>query len=102
MFTLCVLGGKSSLQRKTLPRLREMHLRARLRTHPRRPRRCILRDQAPRSIVHGNHMPGLQQLHCAKDDFVISGDVLFKHSVGRVDLPGIVRLYHWLVQQIEC
>ncbi|HQW05012.1 MAG: MBL fold metallo-hydrolase [Flavobacteriales bacterium] len=34
------------------------------------------------------HAPGHIALHSAKDDFVISGDVLFKHSVGRVDLPG--------------
>ena len=34
------------------------------------------------------HAPGHIAFHSAEDGFVIAGDVLFKNSVGRVDLPG--------------
>lgn len=34
------------------------------------------------------HSPGSVSFYCAKDDFVISGDALFKESIGRTDLPG--------------
>ncbi len=34
------------------------------------------------------HAPGHIALHCAEQQFVISGDVLFKQSIGRTDLPG--------------
>jgi len=34
------------------------------------------------------HSPGSISLYCAEQSFVISGDVLFKNSVGRTDLPG--------------
>ncbi len=34
------------------------------------------------------HAPGHIAFHSPADGFVISGDVLFKNSVGRVDLPG--------------
>ncbi len=34
------------------------------------------------------HSPGSLAFYCAKDKFVISGDALFKNSVGRSDLPG--------------
>jgi glyoxylase-like metal-dependent hydrolase (beta-lactamase superfamily II) len=34
------------------------------------------------------HSPGSVSFYCNKQQFVISGDVLFKNSVGRTDLPG--------------
>lgn len=34
------------------------------------------------------HAPGHIALHCAAQKFVISGDVLFRQSIGRTDLPG--------------
>lgn len=34
------------------------------------------------------HAPGHIALYCADQKFVVSGDVLFQNSVGRVDLPG--------------
>jgi glyoxylase-like metal-dependent hydrolase (beta-lactamase superfamily II) len=34
------------------------------------------------------HSPGSVSFYCDKQQFVISGDVLFKNSVGRTDLPG--------------
>lgn len=34
------------------------------------------------------HSPGSIVFYCRKQQFVISGDVLFKMSVGRTDLPG--------------
>ncbi|MCW3785617.1 MBL fold metallo-hydrolase [Plebeiibacterium sediminum] len=34
------------------------------------------------------HSPGGIALYCEKEGFVIAGDVLFRESVGRADLPG--------------
>ena len=34
------------------------------------------------------HSPGSICFYCAKQDFVIGGDVLFRSSIGRTDLPG--------------
>jgi len=34
------------------------------------------------------HSPGGVALYCEKEGFVIAGDVLFRESVGRADLPG--------------
>ena len=34
------------------------------------------------------HSPGSISFIAREEKFVISGDVLFRHSVGRVDLPG--------------
>ena len=34
------------------------------------------------------HAPGHIALHSKTQDFVIAGDVLFRHSIGRTDLPG--------------
>ena len=34
------------------------------------------------------HSPGSVSFYCATDHFLISGDVLFRGSVGRTDLPG--------------
>ncbi len=34
------------------------------------------------------HSPGSVCFYCEKGGFVIGGDVLFRHSIGRTDLPG--------------
>jgi glyoxylase-like metal-dependent hydrolase (beta-lactamase superfamily II) len=34
------------------------------------------------------HSPGHVSFYCPEDGFVLSGDVLFKNSIGRTDLPG--------------
>ncbi len=34
------------------------------------------------------HSPGSICFYCAKQNFIIGGDVLFKRSIGRTDLPG--------------
>jgi glyoxylase-like metal-dependent hydrolase (beta-lactamase superfamily II) len=34
------------------------------------------------------HSPGHLGFYCKKQDFIISGDVLFRESIGRTDLPG--------------
>jgi len=34
------------------------------------------------------HSPGSICFYCSKQNFVISGDVLFQRSIGRTDLPG--------------
>ena len=34
------------------------------------------------------HSPGSLSFYCAEDKFVVSGDALFKNSIGRTDLPG--------------
>ncbi len=39
-------------------------------------------------LLTPGHSPGSVSFYCAKDKFVISGDALFKNSVGRSDLPG--------------
>ncbi len=44
-------------------------------------------DELKVLLVPG-HSPGSLAFYCAEDKFVISGDALFKNSVGRSDLPG--------------
>lgn len=39
-------------------------------------------------LLTPGHSPGSLSFYAAKNSFVISGDVLFKDSVGRSDLPG--------------
>jgi glyoxylase-like metal-dependent hydrolase (beta-lactamase superfamily II) len=40
-------------------------------------------------IIHlPGHSPGGIGLYCPEQDFVIAGDVLFRGSIGRTDLPG--------------
>ena len=41
-----------------------------------------------RVIEAPGHSPGHICFYCAKQDFIISGDVLFNRSIGRTDLPG--------------
>ena len=39
-------------------------------------------------LLTPGHSPGSLSFYCEKDKFVISGDAIFKHSIGRTDLPG--------------
>lgn len=39
-------------------------------------------------IFTPGHAPGHISLYSANDNFIISGDVIFKNSIGRTDLPG--------------
>jgi hydroxyacylglutathione hydrolase len=39
-------------------------------------------------LLTPGHSPGSLSFYSAKNSFVISGDVLFKNSIGRSDLPG--------------
>lgn len=39
-------------------------------------------------LLTPGHSPGSICFYCAAQDFIISGDVLFRGSVGRTDLPG--------------
>ena len=39
-------------------------------------------------LVAPGHSPGHVCFYCRKQDFVIGGDVLFRESIGRTDLPG--------------
>lgn len=39
-------------------------------------------------IEAAGHSPASICLYCSKQDFIIAGDVLFRDSIGRTDLPG--------------
>jgi len=39
-------------------------------------------------LLTPGHSPGSLSFYCEKQGFIISGDVLFKESIGRTDLPG--------------
>lgn len=41
-----------------------------------------------RVLFTPGHSPGHISFHCAGQGFVLSGDVLFRQSIGRTDLPG--------------
>lgn len=47
-----------------------------------------LGDDELEVILTPGHSPGSISFYCAKQHFVIAGDVLFKQSVGRSDFPG--------------
>jgi len=47
-----------------------------------------LGDDELKILLTPGHSPGSLSFYCQKDKFVISGDALFKNSVGRSDLPG--------------
>lgn len=40
------------------------------------------------AILTPGHSPASLSFYCARDNFVIAGDVLFHGSIGRTDLPG--------------
>lgn len=47
-----------------------------------------LGDDELKVLLTPGHSPGSLSFYAEKDKFVISGDALFKNSVGRSDLPG--------------
>lgn len=47
-----------------------------------------LGDDELKVLFTPGHSPASVSFYCKKDAFVISGDVLFKQSIGRTDLPG--------------
>ncbi|MFN0081205.1 MAG: MBL fold metallo-hydrolase [Ferruginibacter sp.] len=47
-----------------------------------------LGDDELEVLLTPGHSPGSLSFYAAKDKFVISGDALFKNSIGRSDLPG--------------
>ena len=58
-----------------------------------------LDDDKLEVIEAPGHSPGSICFYCEKQKFVIGGDVLFKHSIGRTDLPG--GSYEGLVKNIK-
>ncbi|HEY8365935.1 MAG TPA: MBL fold metallo-hydrolase, partial [Bacteroidia bacterium] len=52
------------------------------------------------TVLHTpGHSPGSVSFYSEKDNFVVSGDVLFKMSIGRTDLP--MGNYEELIQSIR-
>jgi hydroxyacylglutathione hydrolase len=47
-----------------------------------------LGDNELKVLLTPGHSPASLSFYCQKDGFVIGGDVLFKRSIGRTDLPG--------------
>lgn len=47
----------------------------------------FLREDALKIIHTPGHSPGSICFYCEKQKFIIGGDVLFKNSIGRTDLP---------------
>lgn len=50
--------------------------------------KVVLGEDELEVILTPGHSPGSISFYCAKQGFVISGDVLFKQSIGRSDFPG--------------
>lgn len=48
----------------------------------------LLGDTRLEVLFVPGHAPGHLAFHCPEQQFVINGDVLFLHSIGRTDLPG--------------
>lgn len=50
--------------------------------------KIILGDDELDILFTPGHSPGSVSFYCAAQQFVIAGDVLFRESIGRTDLPG--------------
>ncbi len=50
--------------------------------------RVVLGEDTLEVIFAPGHSPGHICFYCARQNFIISGDVLFNRSIGRTDLPG--------------
>ena len=51
--------------------------------------RAVKFGESELEVIHiGGHSPGGVLFHCPGQRFLISGDVLFRDSIGRTDLPG--------------
>jgi glyoxylase-like metal-dependent hydrolase (beta-lactamase superfamily II) len=48
----------------------------------------VLGEDKLKILFTPGHSPGSLSFYSAKQNFVISGDVLFRNSIGRTDLPG--------------
>lgn len=48
----------------------------------------LLKDDKLKVLLAPGHSPGSVCLYCQEQKFVIGGDVLFRQSIGRTDLPG--------------
>ena len=48
----------------------------------------LLGEDELKVIEAPGHSPGHICFYCAKQNFIIGGDVLFNRSIGRTDLPG--------------
>jgi glyoxylase-like metal-dependent hydrolase (beta-lactamase superfamily II) len=48
----------------------------------------IFGNTALKILLTPGHSPASLSFYCEKDHFLIAGDVLFKESIGRTDLPG--------------
>ena len=46
-----------------------------------------LGDDELKVLLTPGHSPGSLSFYCEKQHFIISGDVLFRNSIGRTDLP---------------
>ena len=47
----------------------------------------LLGDDVLKIILAPGHSPGSICFYCEKQNFIIAGDVLFRESIGRTDLP---------------
>ncbi len=47
-----------------------------------------LGKDALKVLLTPGHSPASLSFYCEADEFIVSGDVLFKQSIGRTDLPG--------------
>ena len=45
-------------------------------------------DSSLKAIYVPGHSPGSIVFYCEQDNFLLAGDVLFRGSIGRTDLPG--------------
>jgi hydroxyacylglutathione hydrolase len=50
--------------------------------------KLVLGEEELEILFTPGHSPGSLSFYCEKDKFLIGGDVLFKNSIGRSDLPG--------------
>ncbi len=48
----------------------------------------VLGEDELKVILTPGHSPGSISFYCEKQQFLIAGDVLFRESIGRTDLPG--------------
>jgi len=59
----------------------------------------LLDDDRLKILFAPGHSPGHVCFYCKEQDFVIGGDVLFRQSIGRTDLPG--GSHETLIQSIK-
>lgn len=67
--------------------------------HLKEKEKIVMNDDELDILFTPGHSPGSVCFYCAKQNFVIGGDVLFQQSIGRTDLPG--GDYDTLIQSIR-